>query len=34
MVAAETKTGDNCYRVRARPTDQMVALLRQAGRIK
>ncbi len=34
MVAAETMTGADGYRVYALPTDQVVALLRQAGRIK
>jgi len=34
MVAAETMTGADGYRVYALPTDQVVALLRQAGRIR
>lgn len=34
MFAAETMTGADGYRVYALPTDQVVALLRQAGRIK
>ncbi|MDX2122391.1 MAG: P1 family peptidase [Gemmatimonadota bacterium] len=34
MFAAETMTGADGYRVPALPTDQVVALLRQAGRIK
>ena len=33
MVAAETMTGADGYRVYALPTDQVVALLRKAGRI-
>jgi L-aminopeptidase/D-esterase-like protein len=33
MVAAETMTGADGYRVYALPTDQVVALLKQAGRI-
>ena len=34
MVAAETMTGADGYRVYALPTDQVVALLRKAGRIQ
>jgi L-aminopeptidase/D-esterase-like protein len=34
MVAAETMTGADGYRVYALPTDQVVALLKQAGRIQ
>jgi L-aminopeptidase/D-esterase-like protein len=34
MVAAETMTGADGYRVYALPTDQVVPLLRRAGRIK
>jgi hypothetical protein len=33
MVAAETMTGADGYRVYALPTDQVVALLKKAGRI-
>ena len=33
MFAAETMTGADGYRVSALPTDQVVALLRKAGRI-
>jgi D-aminopeptidase len=33
MVAAETMTGADGYRVHALPTDQVLALLRQAGRV-
>jgi len=34
MVAAETMTGADGYRVHALPTDQVVTLLKRAGRIK
>ncbi len=34
MVAAETMTGSDGFRVYALPTDQVLALLRRAGRLK